>query len=67
MLFGRGMIAGVDRLAPGRHRVVLRYEPRGGVPVETAVNVTVERRDEGMVPADDWDDSAEWDAIERRR
>ncbi len=64
---GRGMIAGVDRLDTGRHRVVLRYEPPGVEPVEAAVTVSVRRGAEGVPPADDWDDSAEWDAIEHRR
>jgi hypothetical protein len=57
----RGALTNVDRLAPGRHRVVLRYSHEPGA--EAAVVVTVRR---AAVPtADEWEPWDSWDQLGR--
>jgi hypothetical protein len=56
---GRGMIAGLDKLAAGRHRITLRYSPPEGEPAEVSRTVTVARAGED-VPADEWPEWDDW-------
>jgi hypothetical protein len=61
-LVGRGLIGGVDNLAPGRHRLELHYEGQEGAKSGKAeVTVTVLRSE--VVPADKWDPFDYWAGI----
>jgi hypothetical protein len=58
-IVGRGLIGGVDRLMPGRHRVELRYQERDDLSAE--VTVTVKRSK--VKTADEWETFDHWEAI----